>query len=120
MNSTAGPGTMADVHHSPGPPRPWLIEAESCPVCDGSPTVLVAVRHAAMRDYTCRLLERDYGCWSVARVGADELLVDAIGRTRPDVVVVDWVDFPACCRAALATLPPGRVVVIGPEPDAAY
>jgi DNA-binding NarL/FixJ family response regulator len=36
------------------------------------------------------------------------------------VVVVDTVDFPACCHAALNSLPPERVIVVGPEPDAAY
>lgn len=48
------------------------------------------------------------------------MLGEAIARTAPDVVVVDTVDFPARCVAALDEFPPGHVVVIGPEPDPAY
>lgn len=73
-----------------------------------------------MRRGTAELLAAEPGCWNAVEPYPAELLVDAIARTRPDVVVVDSVDFPACCRAALDGLSPHRVIVIGPEPDAAY
>lgn len=91
-----------------------------CPVCDRSPIVLVAIRHPVMRRWTGELLAAEHGCWTVTQPGRSELLRDAIARVRPELVVVDAVDFPACCRAALRALPPQRVIVVGPEPDRAY
>ncbi len=123
MASPARPGTLEvvdrdgrDTHAvgtAGGPEGP-------CPVCDASPTVLVGVRHPMMRRWTTDLLDADHGCWAVAQPRPAELLADAIERTRPALVVVDSADFPACCQAALAAIPPGRVIVIGPEPDTAY
>lgn len=104
----------------------WLDDStgrsatDSCPVCDATPAVLVALRHPVMRAWTDELLETEHGCWEVEQIQGDELLVDALVRTRPDVVVVDEVDFPSCCQAALDRLPRDRVIVIGPEPDTAY
>lgn len=89
-------------------------------MCDRAPIVLVAIRHPVMRRFTCELLASEHGCWTVAQPGAGDMLVDAIERARPDLVVVDSVDFPSCCRAALRALPPERVIVIGPEPDRSY
>lgn len=91
-----------------------------CPVCDASPVVLVALRHPVMRRWTEELLATEHGCWDVTEMNRDELLVDAIARIRPDLVVVDDSDFPSCCQAALDRMPPERVMVVGPEPDAAY
>lgn len=99
---------------SPGP------TSEPCPVCDEAPTVLVAVRHPVMRRWTGELLASEHGCWTIAQPHRGELLVTAIHRTRPALVLVDSIDFPACCLAALGELPPGRVIVVGPEPDHAY
>ena len=93
---------------------------DRCPVCDASPTVLVGVRHPVMRRWTIDLLDAEHGCWFVEQPRPAELLADAIERTRPALIVVDSADFPACCQAALAAVPLGRVIVIGPEPDAAY
>ena len=73
-----------------------------------------------MRRLTIDLLAAEHDCWVVEQPRPGELLAGAIARTEPDLVVVDSVDFPACCQAALRTLPPERVIVIGPEPDAAY
>lgn len=73
-----------------------------------------------MRRWSDELLSSVPGCWTVVQPQVGEMLIDAIARTEPDVVVVDTVDFPACCLAALDALPPGHVVVIGPEPDPAY
>lgn len=78
------------------------------------------MRHPVMRRWTDDLLGSDHGCWQVAQPARAELLAEAIARVQPDLVVVDEVDFPACCRAALDALPAERVIVIGPEPDAAY
>jgi DNA-binding NarL/FixJ family response regulator len=73
-----------------------------------------------MRRWTGELLAAEHGCWAVAQPVPGEMLADAIGRAHPDVVIVDSVDFPACCQAALRRMPPERVIVIGPEPDRAY
>lgn len=92
----------------------------ACPLRMTLPVVLDAIRHPVMRRWSEELLTAEPGCWTVAQPEAGEMLVDAIARTEPDVVVVDTVDFPACCLVALDALPPGHVVVIGPEPDPAY
>lgn len=91
----------------------------ACPACDPSPKVLVAIRHPAMRRWTCELLASEHR-WTVAEPTAGEMIADAIERIRPTLVIVDSVDFPACCQAALRSLPPDRVIVVGPEPDRAY
>lgn len=91
-----------------------------CPVCDGTPRILVAVRHPLMRRYAADLLRRECGCWASSDVAAREMLPAAIERFRPDLLVVDAGDFPACCRAAIDAFPRNRVVVIGPEPDPGY
>ncbi len=93
---------------------------DTCPVCDAAPTVLVGVRHPVMRRWTIDLLDSEHGCWIVEQPRPGELLADAIERMRPALIVVDSADFPACCQAALAAVPLGRVIVIGPEPDTAY
>ncbi len=72
-----------------------------------------------MSGLTCELLARELG-WSIREVGPGEMLVDAIGRERPDAIVVDAGDFPACCTAALEAFPRDRVIVVGPEPDERY
>lgn len=102
-----------------GPEAPTRPD-EPCPVCDVSPAVLIAIKHGVMRHWTCELLAAEHGCWTVMQPARGELLADAIDRTQPELVVVDSVDFPACCTAALQRLAPDRVVVISPEPDRAY
>ena len=96
------------------------MTAPPCPVCDGNPRVLIAIRHPAMRRFTRDLLERDCRCWVATTLDAGELLAQALVRAPADLLVVDGIDFPACCRRALADFPSDRVIVIGPEPDAAY
>jgi DNA-binding NarL/FixJ family response regulator len=96
------------------------VSVDSCPVCDGTPRVLVAVRHPVMRRYAAEMLARECGCWAASDVVAGEMLPDAIERFHPDLLVVDSGDFPACCQAAIDAFPRDRVVVIGPEPDPAY
>ncbi len=113
--SSASIGAMA---HRSGVPQ--LGRFGGCPLESTLPVVLDAIRHPAMRRWSDELLAAVPGCWTVAQPESGEMLVDAIARTAADVVVVDTVDFPACCLAALDALPPGHVVVIGPEPDPAY
>lgn len=84
------------------------------------PIVLVALTHPLMCRWTRDLLATQKGCWTTVAREPGEMVVTAMERTYPDVVVVDSLDFPACCRAALDALPPERVIVIGPEPDGAY
>lgn len=110
--------TMTDMLHRRGDEEQIL--ASGCPLQMRLPVVLDAIRHPVMRRWSDELLTAEPGCWTVAQPEPGEMLVDAIDRTTPDVVVVDTVDFPACCLAALDALPPGHVVVIGPEPDPAY
>lgn len=99
---------------------PRSAPAAGSPLRAQLPVVLGAIRHPTMRRWSNELLAGDPERWTVAEPEPDELLVDAIARTKPEVVVVDTVDFPACCLAALDALPPGHVVVIGPEPDPGY
>ena len=89
-----------------------------CPVCDGSPRVLVAIRHPGMRRLTADLLTREYHCWVAADAAPGDGLAARIARDRPDLVVVDDADFPGCLRAP--GFPRQRVVVIAPEPDPGY
>lgn len=84
------------------------------------PVVLVAITHPLMCRWTTEVLDQHEGCWTTVRRDGAEMLVTVMERIRPDVVVVDSVDFPSCCRAALDALPPERAIVIGPEPDPAY
>lgn len=91
-----------------------------CPVCDGNPRILVAIRHPAMRRFTRDLLEREYHCWVATELGAGQPLEEALARTAADLLVVDGADFPACCLRSLTGPAPCRVIVIGPEPDASY
>jgi len=107
------------------PPLTWQriiggVNVERCAVRDGTPRVLVAVRHPVMRRYAAELLARESGCWASSAVAAGEMLPDVIDRFRPDVLVVDAGDFPACCQAAIDAFPRDRVVVVGPEPDPSY
>ena len=96
------------------------MSTEPCPVCDGNPRVFVAIRHRTMRDYTRDLLQRECRCWTASEAPVDGDLEREIARFDPDLVVVDAVDFPACCAQALHGDCPPRVIVVGPEPDAAH
>lgn len=91
-----------------------------CPACQVGVRILVAIRHRPMRRLTRQLLQHDVPDCLVEELRTGELLVDAVARVEPAVLVVDTEDFPACCQATLASFPPRRVIVIGPEPEAAY
>jgi DNA-binding NarL/FixJ family response regulator len=92
----------------------------ACPVCDGEPRVLVAIRHPPMRRLTRELLARDHRCWRASAIGRGERLDRALAHWRPDLLVVDAADFPACCRPALNRFPAHRVVVVGAQQDEWY
>jgi DNA-binding NarL/FixJ family response regulator len=94
--------------------------ADDCPVCAGRPRVLVGVAHPVARRLIIELLDREHGCWAAEPVRPGVALRAAVASGRPDLVVVDAADFLRCHCADLAGFPRSRVVVIGPEPDAAY
>lgn len=96
------------------------VNVEPCPVCDGTPRVLVVMKHPAMLRYTREILERECGCWVATEVRTGPALAAVLDRLTPDLLVIDAADFPACCFAALAHIPRDRIIVIGPEPDPAY
>jgi hypothetical protein len=89
-------------------------------VCDGHPVVLVALRHPAMRRFTRELLERECRCWTPMECHLGAWLQRELAALAPDLVVIDAVDFPACCPDPSSGFPPDRVVVVGPEPDPSY
>lgn len=95
-------------------------DPQQCQVCAGTPTVLVAIAHRTLRELTVELLERDHGCWQVRALAQAAALGRVLAEAPPDLVVIDAADFPRCCRDVLDGFPPERVVVVGPEPDAAY
>jgi DNA-binding NarL/FixJ family response regulator len=90
----------------------------SCRICDGCPSVLVAISHPDMRRLTLDVLTREHGCWSAAPLQGE--LRDALERLAPDLAVVDAAAFPACCNESSRSYPSCRVIVVGPEPDPAY
>lgn len=54
-------------------PEPALQHATRCPVCDGAPRVLVAIRHPGMRHLTADLPAREYHCWVASDLRAEIL-----------------------------------------------
>ena len=92
----------------------------TCPVCTGTPVVLLSVVQPAARQLTVELLEREHGCWQVRALEDPRTLARAVADAVPDLVVIDAADFPRCCRDVLDGFPAERVVVVGPEPDDAY
>ena len=95
-------------------------DQQECPVCAGSPSVLVAIAHRGLRDLTVELLDREHGCWHARALTDPSQLAANVAAAPPDLVIVDAADFRRCCRELLGTIPASRVVVIGPEPDPAY
>lgn len=94
--------------------------AEPCPVCAGTPRVLVAVEHPALRRFIAELLAREHGCWAVESLDDQRALAHALVTDPPDLLVIEAGDFPRCRRESLGSFPTNQVVVIGPEPDPAY
>jgi DNA-binding NarL/FixJ family response regulator len=91
-----------------------------CEECQRGATVLVTMRHRSMRRLTRQVVQHDLPASRVEEQRDDELLVGAVRRVAPTVLIVDTGDFPACCELTLAAFPPERVIVISPEPGGAY
>lgn len=104
--------SVADLWHGGG-----MIGDSPCPVCDGSPRVLVAVAHPVMRRLIVELLEREHGCWEPFVVEHD--LARDMRVLQPDLVVVDSANFPGCCCGEHGVYPCRQMVIVGREPDAA-
>ena len=83
-------------------------------------TVLVAIRHPAMRRYTCAILDAEGGCSNVVELERGTTPADALARWSPDLVVIDTGEFPECGSRALPGFPADRVIVVGPEPEGDY
>ena len=86
----------------------------------GKPSVLVAVANRPLRHMIVDLLEQHPACWKVQAVADQPALAAAVAIGQPDLVVLDTGDFARFCRETAEVVDPRRVVVIGPEPDAAY
>jgi hypothetical protein len=108
------PATRCGDHRPMSEPR----AIGPCPICDGCPTVLVAISHPLMRMLTLQVLGQEHGCWSALPCEAD--LSDTLERLAPDLAVVDAAAFPRCCEGRDRCYPRRRVIVVGPEPDPAY
>ena len=96
------------------------MDADFCPLCDGNPVVLVALRHPAMRRFARELLERECRCWTPVEAHAGASFREELVAAAPDLLVIDAADFPACCQDPSSGFRRGRVVVVGPEPDPSY
>lgn len=92
----------------------------TCRVCSGAPSVVVVVAHPTLRRLIVELLERDEACWQLRAVAHQPDLAAAVAAEEPDLVILDAGNFPRCCRDSLHSFPRQHVIVIGPEPDAAY
>ncbi len=113
---TAGPAPGS------GPPdRPARSgsEAPQAPL-----RVVVVDDHVLVREGTAELLAREAGIEVVGQAGTAEEGLEVLGRTRPDVVLVD-VSLPGAsglelARVAAARYPEMRVLVVSAYDDYAY
>ena len=113
---TAGPAPGS------GPPdRPARSgsEAPQAPL-----RVVVVDDHVLVREGTAELLAREAGIEVVGQAGTAEEGLEGLGRTRPDVVLVD-VSLPGAsglelARVAAARYPEMRVLVVSAYDDYAY
>jgi DNA-binding NarL/FixJ family response regulator len=92
----------------------------TCRVCTGAPSVVVVAAYPTLRRLIVELLERDQACWQVGAVAHQPELAAAVAAQQPDLVILDAADFPRCCRDSLHFFDRQHVIVVGPEPDAAY
>jgi len=114
-----GDGVRASGPADPTATRPARERVASSPSPAGL-TVLVAIRHPAMRRYTCAILDAEGGCSAVVELERGTTPADALARWRPDLVVIDTGEFPECGSRALPGFPADRVIVVGPEPEGDY
>lgn len=90
----------------------------NCAVCTGSPAVVVAVAHHTLRHLIVELLEQDRARWQIHALADRRELPALVAAAEPELLVLDDGDL-AWCRDVPA-FPAHRVIVIGPELDAAY
>lgn len=92
----------------------------TCRVGTGAPSVVLVVADPTLRRLMVELLERDPVCWQLRAVADEAELVGMLAAGEPDLVILDTGDFARCCRDSLHCFSRRRIIVIGPEPDAAY
>lgn len=93
--------------------------AKECPVCTGTPSVVVAIAHPALRRLILDLFERDCVRWQLHAASDRRDLPAIVGAAGPDLVVLDDHEI-SWSPALAAVVAPQRVIVIGPDPDPAY
>ena len=86
--------------------------------------VVIVDDHALLREGTIQLLERQAEVEVVGQAGSGEEGLEVLGRLRPDVALID-VHLPgmsglALARAAAASLPGVRVLIVSAYDDYAY
>lgn len=89
-------------------------------MCSGLASVVLEVANPTLRRLIVELLERDVGCWQVRAVADQTEFVAAVAMEVPDLVILDTRDATRCRCDASQRVCCQRVIVIGPEPDAAY
>lgn len=94
--------------------------ALGCPVCTGTPSVVVAVAHQTLRTLIVEMLERDKARWLVRSVANNLDLAVIVAAEEPDLVILDAGDFVRSSRRPLQTYSPERAIVVNPEADVAY
>lgn len=75
--------------------------------------VIVAVRHAPMRELITAVLARDGSC---CEAGHDESPASTPGY--PPLLIADATDFPTCCDRF--SVDRAHVIVVTPEPGSSY
>lgn len=88
-------------------------------MCTGTPSVVLAIVHPALRRLILDLLGRDRARWQVHAVTDRRDLPAIVTAADPDLVVLDDEDL-GWCQELPSVFAPQRVIVIGPEPDPAY
>ncbi|MDA8282944.1 MAG: response regulator transcription factor [Actinomycetota bacterium] len=91
---------------------------------DAAVRVVVVDDHALVREGTLQLLDQELDFEVVGQAGSAEEGLDVLGRTRPDVVIVD-VSLPGAsgldlAETAVARYPEVRVLVVSAYADYAY
>lgn len=92
---------------------------KECTVCVGTPSVVLAVVHPALRRLILDLLALDRVRWKLCAVADRSHLPAIVIAAAPDLVVLDDEDIGWCLELG-PDFAPHHVIVIGPEPDPAY
>ncbi len=116
---TCSPDTGSDQGLRHGPDVEAAARARG-----GAVRVVVVEDHALVREGTLQLLDQELDFEVVGQAGSAEEGLDVLGRTRPDVVLVD-VSLPGAsgldlAETAVARYPEVRVLVVSAYADYAY